>query len=72
MSHFFSHSSQDKEIADRFLSFLESHRLFCWMAPRDIAPGADSAEAIIYGIDSSSGVILILSQYSNEPPQVRR
>ena len=69
---FISHSSQDKDIADAALSYLESNGLKCWLAPRDISPGSDWAEAIIDGIDSSSGLLLILSQHSNQSPQVRR
>ena len=69
---FISHSSQDADTANAILSFLESKNQLCWIAPRDIAPGADWTESIIDGIDSSEGMILILSQHSNESPQVRR
>lgn len=51
---FISHSSQDKDIADRVLSYLESNDQCCWIAPRDIPPGADWADSLIDGIDSSS------------------
>jgi len=69
---FISHSTQDKDIADAVLSYLESSGLKCWIAPRDIPPGSDWAESLIDGIDCSSGLVLILSQHSNKSPQVRR
>lgn len=54
------------------MAFLESQGKPCWIAPRDIPAGLDWAEAIIDGIDSSSGLVLVLSQHSNQSPQVRR
>jgi len=69
---FISHSTKDKDIADAALSCLESNGLKCWIAPRDIVPGSDWAESLIDGIDYSSGLVLILSQHSNQSPQVRR
>ena len=69
---FISHSSRDSDTAKVILSFLESKNQSCWIAPRDIPPGADWAESIIDGIDSSEGMILILSEHSNKSPQVRR
>lgn len=69
---FISYSSEDRELAHYTLSFLESGEQRCWMAPRDIPPSADWAESIIDGIDSASGMVLLLSRHSNESPQVRR
>lgn len=69
---FISYASEDGNLASHVLSFLESRGLKCWMAPRDIRPAADWAVSIIDGIDSSSGMVLILSRYSNDSPQVRR
>lgn len=69
---FISYSSQDKDVADHVLSFFESRGLNCWIAPRNIPPAADWAESIIDGIDSASAMVLLLSRYSNESPQVRR
>jgi len=69
---FISYASEDRNLASHVLSFLESSGLKCWMAPRDIRPAADWAVSIIDGIDSSSAMVLILSRYSNDSPQVRR
>lgn len=69
---FISHSSKDKLSADAVCSSLESRGIRCWVAPRDIAPGANWGEAIIDGLSHSRVVILILSQHANVSPQVMR
>jgi formylglycine-generating enzyme required for sulfatase activity len=69
---FISHSSKDKLSADAVCSALESRGIRCWVAPRDIAPGANWGEAIIDGLSHSRVVILILSQHANVSPQVMR
>ena len=69
---FISHSSQDKEIADKVTAYLELHNQVCWIAPRDIPPGADWAESILDGIDTASGMILIVSAAINDSPHIRR
>ncbi|MCR4992528.1 MAG: toll/interleukin-1 receptor domain-containing protein [Lachnospiraceae bacterium] len=38
---FISHSSKDKEIADKVVKFFEDKGLSCWIAPRDIVPGTE-------------------------------
>jgi predicted metalloprotease with PDZ domain len=43
---FISYSSADRKTAERICFRLEQADLACWMAPRDIAPGADWGEAI--------------------------
>ena len=52
-----SYSSRDREIADMICSHLESRNVRCWMAPRDIPPGADYAEAIVAGIQKQTLVV---------------
>ena len=69
---FVSHSSCDREAAERIAAYLEGNGLECWIAPRDIPPGADWVEAIIDGIDAASGMLLVVSDSSNRSPQVRR
>ena len=69
---FVSHSSQDKDIANRVLDYLESNGQQCWIAPRDIPPGADWAESIIDGIDTSSAMILVVTPRLNDSPHIRR
>ena len=52
MAHdvFIRYSSIDKTAADIVCSILEQNGVSCWIAPRDITPGLDFAEAIIDGI----------------------
>lgn len=69
---FLSHSSSDREAAQRIRAFLESHGISCWIAPRDIPAGRDWVEAIIDGIEVCSSILLIVSAESNKSPQVRR
>jgi len=74
MAHdvFISYSSIDKTAADTVCSILEQNGVSCWMAPRDITPGFDFAEAIIDGINSSKLFILLYSSNSNNSKQVIR
>ncbi len=69
---FVSYASQDKDVASHVVWFLEGRGERCWIAPRDIPSSSDWAESIIDGIDSASGMVLLLSRHSNESPQVRR
>ncbi|MBN1926720.1 MAG: TIR domain-containing protein [Prolixibacteraceae bacterium] len=69
---FISYSSVDKIAADTVCSILEQNGLGCWIAPRDITPGLDFAEAIIDGIKSSKLFILVYSSNSNNSKQVIR
>jgi TolB-like protein len=74
MAHdvFLSYSSIDKTAADTVCSVLEQNGINCWIAPRDITPGLDFAEAIIDGIKSSKLFILVYSSNSNNSKQVIR
>jgi TolB-like protein len=53
-------------------SVLEQNGISCWIAPRNITPGLDFAEAIIDGIKSSKLFILIYSANSSNSKQVIR
>jgi TolB-like protein/Flp pilus assembly protein TadD len=59
---FLSYASQDAEIANTVCQFLESHRIRCWIAPRDVAPGALYADAIVRAINESKCLLIVLSQ----------
>jgi TolB-like protein/Tfp pilus assembly protein PilF len=74
MAHdvFISYSSLDKTAADTVCSILEQNSISCWIAPRDITPGLDFAEAIIDGIKSSKVFVLVSSSNSNNSTQVIR
>jgi TIR domain len=69
---FISYSTHDKAAADATCAALEGSGIRCWIAPRDIMPGAEWGEAIIDGINGCRVVILIFSANANESPQIRR
>src|SRR5580704_4547899 len=69
---FISHSSKDKPIADAICNHLESAGIRCWIAPRDIAFGADWTEGIMKGIDSCRVFVLVFSEHANSSEHVRR
>jgi serine/threonine protein kinase/ankyrin repeat protein len=69
---FVSHSTKDKQTADAVVVALESSRVRCWVAPRDISPGADWGASIIDAISNSRVMVLVYSANSNESKQVIR
>jgi TIR domain len=74
MAHdaFISHSSKDKQTADAVCAVLESKSIRCWVAPRDIQPGADWGEAILDGIRACRVMVLVFSKNANESVQIKR
>lgn len=74
MAHdvFISYSAGDRAVADAMCSTLEAGGVRCWMAPRDIMPGADWGGSIIDAIASSRVMVLVLSSSSNASSQVKR
>ena len=69
---FISHSSKDKEIADKVCLFLEANGVACWIAPRDVTPGRNYGAAIVDAIDECGVFVLILTGESNKSGQVTR
>ncbi len=67
---FISHSSVDKEIADRLCSFLEHNGLKCWIAPRDIEPGCEWPVAIREATRHVKVMVVIYSVNSARSTQV--
>ena len=74
MSHdvFISYSSHDKPIADGVCATLEQNGLRCWIAPRDIVPGAEWSTSIIQALEESRAFVLVLSHSANESNQIKR
>jgi hypothetical protein len=72
MAHdvFICHSSKDKKIADAICAKLEQNKIRCWIAPRDVVPGQDFAEAIVAAIHASKVTVFVFSTHSNESPHV--
>ena len=74
MAHdvFVSHSVKDKAVADAIVARLEADSVTCWIAPRDVVPGADWGESIIDAIESSRIMILIFSRSADASSQIKR
>ena len=74
MAHdvFISHARDDKTIADAICATLEREGVRCWVAPRDIRPGAEWSEAIIEGIKLARVFVLVFSSRTNASGHVRR
>jgi hypothetical protein len=74
MAHdvFISHSSEDKAIADAICAALETKKVRCWVAPRDILPGQDWAGAIVDAIAASRVMVLIFSSKAHESEHVKK
>ncbi|HWS61578.1 MAG TPA: TIR domain-containing protein [Steroidobacteraceae bacterium] len=59
---FLSYASQDTEVANTVCRELESRGIGCWIAPRDVAPGALYADAIVRAINEAKVLLIVLSQ----------
>jgi TIR domain len=61
---FVSYASQDAAVANAVVEHLEQHGIRCWVAPRDVKPGAQYADAIVRAINEAKTMVLVLSQSS--------
>jgi len=69
---FISHSSKDKHVADAVCAVLERRGLRCWIAPRDVTPGASWGAEIVGAIENSHLMVLVVSEAANSSPQIER
>lgn len=67
---FISYASQDKAVTNAVVAVLERHGVKCWIAPRDVVPGALYADEIVRAINEARVVVLILSEQSAASPHV--
>jgi TolB-like protein/Flp pilus assembly protein TadD len=58
---FISYASQDGAVAHAVLAALERQGITCWIAPRDVTPGALYADEIIRAINGSKILVVVLS-----------
>ncbi len=72
MAHdvFISYSHEDKTTADAICSHLEGRGIRCWYAPRDVAPGEDTAAAVLRGIEDAKIMVLVFTRDANLSPQI--
>jgi TolB-like protein/Flp pilus assembly protein TadD len=69
---FISYASQDTAVAHAVVGALEGDGLSCWIAPRDVTPGAFYGDAIVHAIDAAQAVVLILSGSAAASPHILR
>jgi TolB-like protein/tetratricopeptide (TPR) repeat protein len=69
---FISHASQDATLANAVVEALEHYGIGCWIAPRNIIPGAPYAEGIIYAINECDVMLLLLSASAIASSHVRK
>jgi TolB-like protein len=61
---FISYASADAAVATALVEALERHEIACWIAPRDVKPGALYADAIVRAISAAQVFVLVLSKNS--------
>ena len=59
---FISYASLDSAVAGSVCEALEKAGIACWIAPRDVTPGAFYPDEIVHAIDAAKATVLILSQ----------
>lgn len=69
---FISYASQDTAVANKVVGALEHSNVRCWIAPRDVTPGAFYADEIVHAIDAARALVLILSQNAAASQHVLR
>src|SRR6202035_1305011 len=69
---FISYANQDKAVADAACAKIEAEGIRCWIAPRDVPPGAQWAEAIVDAIDRCRAMVVIFSSSANSSKQIHR
>ncbi|MGA8480422.1 MAG: toll/interleukin-1 receptor domain-containing protein [Chthoniobacterales bacterium] len=74
MAHdvFISYAEEDKSTANAACTALESEGISCWIAPRDIRPGAKWEQAIMDAISASRVMVLVFSEHANRSEHVQR
>jgi serine/threonine-protein kinase len=61
---FISYASADQTAADELTAYLEQRGIRCWIAPRDVPPGALYADAIVRAINEARALVVLLSHHS--------
>ncbi len=67
---FISYSSSDKVVADQICVALERAGYGCWIAPRNIEPGADYPAAVLDGLRGARAVVVIVSTTAVASPHI--
>jgi Tol biopolymer transport system component len=71
-SIFISYAASDVETANSACRYLESRGVNCWIAPRNVKPGAQYADAIVRAINEATAVVVVMSASAMASSHVRR
>ncbi|MBV9010522.1 MAG: TIR domain-containing protein [Pseudonocardiales bacterium] len=69
---FVSYASPDRVLADAIVHELETKGIDCWIAPRNILPGANYSEAIVTAIQDVEVMVVVVSDGANRSGHVPR
>jgi|GEM_PF-766939 len=69
---FISHSSRDREAANRLVRDLERRGIPCWISSRDIRPGEDYQGAIVAALEAAPAMLLLFSTNANNSREILR
>lgn len=69
---FISYSSLDQKVVEGLCAYLESHKIRCFVAYRDIPRGVVWAKAIVDALDESRMMVVVFSDHFNNSDQVDR
>ena len=69
---FICHASQDADVALEIVHTLEATGVRCWIAPRDVKPGAAYAESLYHAIEQAPVFAVLMSSAANESRHVAR
>jgi predicted ATPase len=69
---FISHSSADRGLADDIRADLEARGVTCWIASRDVPPGANFAEAIIRALHEAGVLVLVFSRNADRSDEIKK
>jgi uncharacterized membrane protein YhaH (DUF805 family) len=69
---FISYPHKNKVAADATCAALEADGIRCWIAPRDVAAGAEWAASIVDAISRCRVMVLIFSEHANQSKQIHR
>jgi hypothetical protein len=69
---YISYAQNDKPVADAMCAMLESNRIRCWIAPRDLMHRMDSLPQMMKAIDTCQVLVVIFSSHANNSLHVSK
>jgi tetratricopeptide (TPR) repeat protein len=69
---FISYATTDRTEALKVCKAIERHGIPCWIAMRDVPPGANYQEAIVQGLRTARAVALVFSEAANTSDEIKK